>query len=185
MLLQSAAIDLPPSPVIADLVLDWSTHQRHAVGSDNWQLAWADDDHQYGAWGDGAGFGEGEGGRVGLGYGRIEGHWQTCRGRNVWGGNSPENPAQFSGKSWGTICVDAVLYSWIVPDIPDTGGSRDHYRYIELAGSTDHGAHWNKASWRLWREDDLIIPTFLVEGSLLNKPALRSNICSKSREQLG
>ncbi|MBE0534752.1 MAG: hypothetical protein IH624_03720, partial [Phycisphaerae bacterium] len=41
----------PPSPVIADMSLDWSTHQREALGSDNWQLTWADDDHQYGAWG--------------------------------------------------------------------------------------------------------------------------------------
>lgn len=154
----------PPSPVITNLVLDWSTHQRHAVGSDNWQLAWADDDHQYGAWGDGPGFGEGGGGRVGLGYARIEGDWNTYRGRNVWGGRDPENPAQFSGKSWGTICVDAVLYSWVVPDTPDTGGPRDHYRYIELARSADHGAHWDKANWRWWREDNLIIPTFLLQG---------------------
>ena len=80
------------------------------------------------------------------------------------GGNSPENPARSSGKSWGTICIDGVLYSWIVPDIPDTGGPRDHYRYIELAKSIDHGAHWTKANWRWWREDDLIIPTFLLEG---------------------
>lgn len=154
----------PPSPVIAEMTLDWSTHARHALGSDNWQLAWADDDHQYGAWGDGGGFGDGSGGRVGLGYGRIEGNWNEYRGYNVWGGRNPENPATFSGKSWGTISVDGVLYSWIVPDEPDTGGPRDHYGYIELARSADHAAHWTKASWRWWREDNLIIPTFLVFG---------------------
>ena len=64
----------PPSPVIADMVLDWSTHRREALGSDNWQLTWADDDHQYGAWGDSGGFGgTNSNGRVGLGFGRIEG----------------------------------------------------------------------------------------------------------------
>lgn len=34
----AAEAPYPPSPVIADLVLDWSTHQRHAQGSDNFQL---------------------------------------------------------------------------------------------------------------------------------------------------
>ncbi|MHB8898932.1 MAG: hypothetical protein ACYC6Y_09320 [Thermoguttaceae bacterium] len=155
----------PPSPVIGDISLDWSTHQRRAPGSDNWQLAWADDDHQYGAWGDGGGFpGANNEGRVGLGFGRIEGNWDAYTGFNVWGGNDPENPAQFTGKSWGTICVGGVLWSWITPDDPDTGGKRDHYRYIQLARSTDHAAHWTKADWRWWREDNLIIPTFLVYG---------------------
>jgi hypothetical protein len=155
----------PPSPVIADISLDWSSHRRSAVGSDNWQLTWADDDHQYGAWGDGGGFGgTNSRGRVGLGFGRIEGEWDKYCGFNVWGGQDPENPAQFAGKSWGTICVGGVLYSWIAPDQPDTGDPRDHYRYIELGRSTDHGAHWTKAQWRWWREDNLTIPTFLVYG---------------------
>lgn len=155
----------PPSPVIADMVLDWSTHQRHAQGSDNFQLTWADDDHQYGAWGDGGGFGgTNSDGRVGLGFARVEGQWNNYRGFNVWGGKGAENPAQFTGKSWGTICVDGVLYSWVVPDVPDTGGPRDHYRYIELARSTDHGASWSKASWRWEGQDNLIVPTFLVCG---------------------
>ncbi len=154
-----------PSPVIADLVIDWSTHQRHAQGSDNFQLTWADDDHQYGAWGDGGGFGgSNSDGRVGLGFARIEGGWDSYKGFNVWGGKDPENPAQFTGKSWGTICVDGVLYSWVTPDQPDTGDQRDHYRYVELARSTDHGAHWTKAEWRWWRDDNLIVPTFLAYG---------------------
>ena len=162
--------------MISDIILDWSTHQRQAVGSDNWQLTWADDDHQYGAWGDGGGFGgTNSSGRVGLG--RIEGDRDNYRGFNVWGGKDPENPAQFAGKSWGTICVDGVLYSWVIPDEPDTVGPRDHYRYIQLAWSTDHAAHWTRADggpprdasrrgapWRRWREDNLIIPTFLVYG---------------------
>src|SRR5690606_23308251 len=89
------------------------------------------------------------------------------------------NPAKFAGKSWGTISVGGVLYSWIVPDNPDTAGSgdnfrftddpaiawpRDHYRYVHLARSTDHGANWTKAPWRWWREDNLIIGTFLNFG---------------------
>jgi hypothetical protein len=161
----SAEAPYPPSPMIADIALDWSTHQRHALGSDNWQLTWADDDHQYGAWGDGGGFGgNNRDGRVGLGYGRIEGDWHEYQGFNVWGGKNAENPAQFSGKSWGTIAIGGVLYSWVIPDEPDTGVPRDHYRYIQLARSTDHAAHWTKPDWQWWREDNLIIPTFLVYG---------------------
>ncbi|HYD82454.1 MAG TPA: hypothetical protein VEA63_00345, partial [Opitutus sp.] len=160
----------PPSPVIEDIVLDWSTHRREAIGSDNWQLTWADDNQLYGAWGDGGGFGgTNNDGRARLGYARIEGDWDNYRGYNVWGGLDAENPATSNGKSWGTICVDGVLYSWVIPDEPDptaelNDGFRDHYRYIELMRSKDHGATWTKASWRWWREDNVMIPTFLVHG---------------------
>lgn len=155
----------PPSPVIAGMTLDWSTHQRHALGSDNWQLAWADDDHQYGAWGDGGGFGgSNREGRVGLGFARIEGSWNDYRGYNVWGGRNAEHPAQFTGKSWGTVSVDGVLYSWITPDETASRQGRNHYRYIELARSVDHAAHWDKSPWRWYCEDNLMIPTFLVCG---------------------
>jgi hypothetical protein len=155
----------PPSPVIADLVLDWSTHKRDALGSDNWQTTWADDDHLYSSWGDGGGAGAiGNAGRVGLGYARIEGDWNDYRIHNVWGGVNPENPAQFTGKSWGTISLGGVLYSWVIPDIPDTGPPRDHYQYIELARSTDRAATWTKAPWRWSCADNVMIPTFLVFG---------------------
>ena len=161
----TSAPPYPPSPVIADLELDWSTHRRGARGSDNFQLTWADDDHQYGWWGDGGGFGDWSGeGRVSLGFARIEGTGGAWRGFNVWGGNNSENLARFAGKSWGTICVDGVLYSWIVPDAPEPGSPRNHYRFVELARSTNHGAAWTKATWRWQIEDNLIIPTFLNFG---------------------
>jgi len=155
----------PPSPVISGISLDWTTHRRAAQGSDNFQLTWADDDHQYGWWGDGGGFGGTNSvGRVGLGFARVEGSDDDWKGFNVWGGTNAEHKARFTGKSWGTICVDGALYSWIVPDVPDSGGNRDHYRYIELARSTDHGASWTRADWRWRLDDDLIVPTFLNFG---------------------
>lgn len=178
--LATAASPYPPSPVVADISLDWSTHRREALGSDNFQLTWADNNQLYGAWGDGGGIGSERGeGRDGLGFVRVEGEWNNYQGFNVWGGKDPENPPQFPGKSWGTISVGGVLYSWIVPDNPDTSGyahpyryskdkaiawPRDHYRYIRLARSTDHAATWEEASWRWWREDNLIIPTILNFG---------------------
>jgi hypothetical protein len=88
-----AAAPCAPSPVIAGMTLDWSTHQRHALGSDNFQLTWAGDDHQYGAWGDGGGFGGANSdGRLGLGFARIEGDWDDYKGFNVWGGKDHEIP---------------------------------------------------------------------------------------------
>ncbi len=159
------AAPYPPSPEIAGIALDWSTHRREAPGSDNFQLTWARDGHQYGWWGDGGGFGgTNTDGRVSLGFARIEGDWNDYRGFNVWGGKNAENPARFKGKSWGTISVEGVFYAWIVPDEPDPGGPRDHYRTVELARSEDLGASWTKAPWR-WRvEDNLILPTFLNFG---------------------
>jgi hypothetical protein len=72
------AADLPAPPypasaVLGPMTLDWSTHRRDALGSDNWQLTWADEDHLYGAWADGGGFGGfNSDGRVSLGFARIE-----------------------------------------------------------------------------------------------------------------
>jgi hypothetical protein len=155
----------PPSPVVAGIEFDWSTHRRAAPGSDNFQFTWADDGHQYGWWGDGGGFGgTNREGRVSLGFARVEGDGDSWRGFNVWGGKDAENPAAFPGKSWGTISVGGVFYAWIVPDVPDTGGPRDHYRYIELARSADRGATWTKAPWRWELTDNLTVPTFLNFG---------------------
>ena len=144
--------------------LDWSTHLRYAQGSDNFQLTWADDNHLYGAWGDGGGFGgTNSDGRVSLGVARVEGPWKNYRGCNVWGGKHAENPAQFKGKSWGMICIEGILYMWVVPDY-----SKDekiwHYSEARLAKSTDQGAHWTKANWAFFESEKLIIPTICNFG---------------------
>lgn len=160
-----AAPPYPPSDLVADIQFDWSTHQRHAQGSDNFQLTWADDNHLYGAWGDGGGFGgTNSRGRVGLGIARIEGPADDYRGSNVWGGHEPETPAQFKGKSWGMICIDGTLFMWVVPDVPKGKIYRNHYEYVELSRSTDHGATWTKAPWRFRQSENVTIPTFLNFG---------------------
>ncbi len=159
------AIPYPESSAIKGIELDWSTHQRFAQGSDNFQLAWAADDHLYGAWGDGGGFGgTNSEGRVGLGVARIEGTARDYRGYNVWGGLNAQSPATFDGKSWGMICIDSILYMWVVPDKPDGKDYRNHYEYIELARSDDFGVSWSKANWKFQQSEDLTIPTFLNFG---------------------
>jgi len=51
---QIAEAPYPPSPVIKGVTFDFSSRDRRAPGSDNWAITWADDDHTYAAWGDGA-----------------------------------------------------------------------------------------------------------------------------------
>jgi hypothetical protein len=159
--LVEAASPYPASTAIADMSLDWSTHERGAVGSDNFQLTWSNDNHQYGAWGDGGGFGAtGDGGadRVGLGVARIEGSWNSWTGHNVWGGKDHENRAQFDGKSWGMISVNSTLYMWVTAEHPN------HYAHVEVARSTNHSATWSKGNWRFEQSEWLTIPTFLNFG---------------------
>jgi hypothetical protein len=150
----------PMSPVILGVTFDFSTHHRAALGSDNWPVTWADDDHQYAAFGDGGGFGgDNDHGRVSLGVARVEGDWDAHLARNVWGGADAENPAQFDGKSYGIISVDGVLYMWVIP-----GSDAANYGEARLARSADRGATWALADWAFTAEDRLVVPTFLQFG---------------------
>lgn len=157
----SAKPPYPPSPVIAGMQLDWSTHVRLAPGSDNWQCAWADDGHLYAAWGDGGGFGgTNSDGRASLGFARIEGDWNDIRGFNVNGGKKPEHPSTLAGKSWGTVGVDGALYMWVSPGSP----LKEMQSEARLHRSTDHGATWRKADWAFTHDDLLTIPTMCQFG---------------------
>lgn len=155
----------PASQHITGLKLDWSTHERHAQGSDNFQMTWADDNNLYGAWGDGGGIGgTNRKGRVSLGVVRIEGERQNYRGFNVWGGYEAENPATFGGKSWGMLGVGPNLYMWAVPEVPTGQKHVNPYAYIELATSSDHSQSWHKSDWKFTSQEALSIPTFLNFG---------------------
>ena len=70
---QSRRAPYAPSKMIAGIT--WAakaTIVRKAKGSDNWPLTWADDDHQYTAYGDGRGFEPFVPKKLGLGFARIE-----------------------------------------------------------------------------------------------------------------
>jgi hypothetical protein len=155
----------PRSPVITGVKFDWSTHQRLAPGSDNWPLTWADDDHQYTAFGDGGGFGgTNSKGRVSLGVARIEGDWNNYQGHNVWGGVDAEAPATFPGKSYGLICVDGVLTMWNSSPIPVDGSLPKPFQECRLTESRDHGKTWKAADWTFTREDGVMVPTICQFG---------------------
>ncbi|MHC4401497.1 MAG: DUF4185 domain-containing protein [Planctomycetota bacterium] len=151
----------PESPVIQQLRLDWSTHQRAAPGSDNWPVTWADDGHQYAAWGDGGGFGgTNRLGRVSLGVARIEGPHDQYLATNVWGGRRPENAATFPGKSYGIICVRGVLTMWVGLSTPN----RNPFKEVRLAVSRDHGASWRLLDWSFTKSDGVMLPTVCQFG---------------------
>ncbi len=148
------------SKVIKRVDFDFSTRDRRAAGSDNWPVTWADDDHQYSAWGDGGGFGgTNRDGRVSLGVARIEGPFGKHSGHNVWGGKSPKGKAQFGGKSYGILCVDGVLYMWVGP-----GSNTTSYREARICKSEHHGETWSKADWAFVKSDGLIMPTICQFG---------------------
>jgi hypothetical protein len=128
----SKAQDLPypASKEIAGIKIDWTTYQRHAVGSDNFQLTWAEDNHQYGIWGDGGGFsGTNSKYRVSFGVARIEGNLNNYKGYDRYGNKeSSEYEAKVTGKSWGIICVKGYLYAWVHPDKKGGWGNwADHH----------------------------------------------------------
>jgi hypothetical protein len=151
----------PPSECITGVQFDWSTHRRAAPGSDNWPVTWADDGHQYAAWGDGGGFGgTNQRGRTSLGVARIEGPWRDHRGHNVWGGHEGEHPATFKGKSYGIICVDGVLTMWVGMFTP----SKDPFKEVRLATSSGHGATWTLADWSFTKQDRVMMPTICQFG---------------------
>jgi hypothetical protein len=153
-------VPYPPSLVISDMTFEWSTHERHAPGSDNWPITWADDGHQYTSWGDGGGFGgTNDEGRVSLGVAVVKGGASSYTGYNHWGGEDATHPATFGGKSYGIISTDKVLYKWVSP-----GSGAKNYNEVRLYRSTNRGASWTAASWTFKKQDGFVLPTFLQFG---------------------
>jgi CubicO group peptidase (beta-lactamase class C family) len=136
---QSGAAPYPPSEVIPKI--DWApkdTIVRKARGSDNWPLTWADDGHQYTAYGDGWGFEPFVPKKLGLGFARIEGDPPGFKGVNI---RSPSGEQFGDGakakKASGMLCAESVLYLWT----RNAGNA-------QLAWSKDHGKTWEWADWK-------------------------------------
>jgi len=157
----------PLSDVIKGFELDWSSHQRAAPGSGDWGITWADDDHQYTAWGNGGGFGEpSTDDKVFLGFARIEGDVDDHLAVNVWGGADAENPAEFGGKAYSLLSIDGTLYTW---RCGDTDGASS-LEFQELYRSTDYSATWRSTGAKFtqssFKEGDygFYCPVFLQYG---------------------
>ena len=143
----------PPSPVITGI--EWAPPEsiiRKAQGSDNWPLTWADDGHQYTAYGDGWGFEPKVEKKLSLGLSRIEGPPDNFRGFNIRSPSIEKIGQGAAGlKASGTLMVHGVLYMWI----------RNAANSV-LAWSDDHGQTWKEAEWRF--VSSFGAPTFLNFG---------------------
>jgi CubicO group peptidase (beta-lactamase class C family) len=149
---QSAA-PYPPSKVITDIV--WEPKEsivRKAKGSDNWPLTWADDGHQYTAYGDGWGFEPFVPKKLGMGFARVEGGPADFKGVNVRSESGEQTGSGDKGKkASGILCVEGVLYLWA----RNAGNA-------QLAWSKDHGKTWDWADWKF--ATSFGCPTFLNFG---------------------
>jgi dipeptidyl aminopeptidase/acylaminoacyl peptidase len=150
---KSTAAPYPPSPVITGIA--WAPKEtiiRQAKGSDNWPMTWADDDHQYTAYGDGWGFEPFVPKKLGLGFARVEGDPPGFKGVNI---RSPSGEQTGDGarakKASGMLCTGGVLYLWT----RNAGNA-------QLAWSEDHGTSWQWADWRF--TTSFGCPTFLNFG---------------------
>ncbi|MBN2450496.1 MAG: serine hydrolase [Lentisphaeria bacterium] len=129
----------PPSPVIAGI--RWASPEhilRLAPGSDNWPLTWADDDHQYTAYGDGWGFEPKLPQKLSLGVARVEGAPDGPVGVNIPSATMEQTGDGRRGrKASGLLCVKGRLYLWA----RNAGNA-------QLAWSDDHAVTWQWADWR-------------------------------------
>ena len=143
----------PHSPVIQSV--EWApveTIIRRASGSDNWPMTWADDDHQYTAYGDGWGFEPKTEKKLSLGIAKVIGPPDAFRGINVRT-ESGERLGQGAkgAKTSGMLCIDGVLYMLV----RNTGNS-------QMAWSADHGKTWTWCNWKF--TTSFGAPTFLNFG---------------------
>ena len=131
----------PPSPVIREVVsAPARTIVRHAAGSDNWPVTWADDDAIYTTWGDGRGFDPIVPQKLSLGFARIDGMPGSFTGTNIRSTAEQLGDGRKGRKGWGMLCVDGVLY--LAMGHADGNGGQS-----QLAWSRDHARTWEFADW--------------------------------------
>ena len=73
---------------------------------------------------------------------RIAGNPDNLKATNVFGGKSPEAPADFNGKSNGLISIDGVLYMHVLEE--------GKWLRAKIGRSTDHGKTWTFNSSTGW-----------------------------------
>ena len=57
-----------------------------------------------------------------MGIARIEGPSDNYKGYDRSGDPRPgESASAMKGKSWGILCVEGVLYMWVIPDNAEAG----------------------------------------------------------------
>lgn len=149
----AAKLPYPASPVIRDI--EWASTNsilRAAKGSDNWPLAWAEDDQLYTAYGDGNGFAPFVKEKLSLGLARIDGGPTDFHGVNI---RSDTGEAKGDGKrgrkASGMLSVEGTLYLLV-----------RNAENAQLGWSTDHGVTWVWADWKF--TESFGCPAFISFG---------------------
>jgi CubicO group peptidase (beta-lactamase class C family) len=153
-LVEAVTAPAPPSPVIHGIT--WAPKEaitRAAQDSDIWATTWADDGHQYTAYGDGTGFVPKVPEKLSLGLARIEGGPDHFTGVNIRSASGEQAKADGprGKKASGMLMADGVLYMWV-----------RNAANAQLAWSTDHGQTWSWADWKF--TTGFGCPTFLNFG---------------------
>jgi CubicO group peptidase (beta-lactamase class C family) len=147
------AAPYPPSPVIK--TVEWADKKnivRHARGSDNWPITWAEDDALYTAYGDGKGFKPFVPEKLSLGFARVKGSPIEIAGENIRSSSGEQKGEGPSGrKASGLLMIDGTLFMWV----RNAGNSR-------LAWSADLGKTWTWGDWKF--TESFGCPAFLNFG---------------------
>lgn len=146
----------PPYPASKAIRgIEWAPAEqivRRAPGSDNWPMAWADDDAQYTAYGDGWGFEPRLDVKLSLGLAKVLGPAGDFQGVNIRSASGERvGQGEQGEKASGMLAVDGVLYLWV----RNAGNSR-------LGWSADHGLNWTWSAWKF--EQSFGHPAFLHFG---------------------
>jgi len=147
------AAPYPPSTIIK--TVEWDEKKnvvRHARGSDNWPVTWADDDALYTAYGDGNGFEPFVPEKLSLGFARMKGSPKAIAGENIRSASGEQKGEGPSGrKASGLLMIDGTLFMWV----RNAGNS-------QLAWSTDGAKTWTWNDWKF--TDSFDCPVFLNFG---------------------
>ncbi|MFT5367447.1 MAG: CubicO group peptidase (beta-lactamase class C family) [Candidatus Latescibacterota bacterium] len=123
-------------------------------GSDNWPMTWAEDNHQYTAYGDGNGFAPYTPNKLGMGFAKIEGGSGNFTATNIRSNAENTSYGQNDRKASGLLCVDGTLYLLARND-----NQKGHHSRI--GWSTDH---MRTFQWAKWNFKELGHPTFINFG---------------------
>jgi len=135
--------DEPPYPrseVITDIAFGSYEKYTPDRAGDNWPITWADDGHQYTAWGDGRGPDHPDAERVSMGFARVVGDPPDVEVVKIDSPDEQSGDGRRGRKASGMLMVDGVLYMWVRND-------NQQGEHCRLWWSTDRGENWTRADW--------------------------------------
>jgi hypothetical protein len=151
---ENGDLPYPASSVISSITIQEHMKMTPDRAGDNWPITWADDGHQYSAWGDGRGPNHPDDERISLGFVRVEGDPPDVEVYKIDSDGERSGDGRSGQKASGMLMVEGVLYMWV------RNADRDGQK-CQLAWSTDYAGTW---AWSDWKFDEFGYCTFLNFG---------------------